>query len=128
MRTLDERVVAVRSRSKRLRQRRRDHAFAALACLAIIPLLCLAGRGVVIGSPTATGSGGELFGAASLFGSSAGGYVLVAVLAATVAVAVTVLIMARKRRHGEESDETEKLRQRDTVENAKEKEARHEET
>ncbi len=57
----------------------------------------------LVGIPMANGQFADVpdnsspFGASSLLGPSAGGYVLVAVLAAAVAVAVTVTLMMRRK-------------------------------
>ena len=78
MRTVVERVAAVRSRSKRLRQARTNRMFAALACLVALPLVGFAGRFVAEGPTIPSTPDGGLFGAASLFGPSADGYMLAA--------------------------------------------------
>ena len=101
MRTLDERVAAVRNRSARLRRKRSDRVLGAFACLMLLPLVGLARSLATGGLPAFADSDAGLFGTASLFGSSAGGYVLVAALAAVVAVAVTVFLMMR---HGPRSE------------------------
>ena len=105
MRSADERCSAVRNRARKLRRRRDGRAVAAVAALALFSLVDLAGRtassggsGLSLSSPEA------LFGASSLFGPSAGGYILVALAAAVVAVAVTVLCM-RGRRSKTDDDE-----------------------
>lgn len=106
MRTVDERVAAVRNRSARLRRRRSNRMLGAFACLMLLPLAGLAG-GLAMGSlPAPADSGAALFGTSSLFGSSAGGYVLVAVLAAAIAVTVTVLLMMRRKSKSERADDT----------------------
>ena len=106
MRTVDERVAVVRSRSARLRRRRSDRMLGAFACLMLLPLVGLAGSLAMGSLPVPADSDAGLFGAASLLGSSAGGYVLVAVLAAAIAVAVTVLLTMRHsaRSEAEEDD------------------------
>lgn len=97
MRTVDERVVAVRRRTKRLRRRRADLILAAPLCIMALLLVDLAG-GYAAGSWSANPAPGtSLFGASSLYGPSAGGYVLVAVVSFAVAVLVTVLLIMRKR-------------------------------
>ena len=107
MRTVDERVAAVRNRSVRLRRKRCDGLLSAVVCLMLLPVVGLA-VSLAIGSlPAPQGSGAGLFGTSSLFGSSVGGYVLVAVLAAVVAVAVTVLLTMRRRAHGEKRNGSE---------------------
>ena len=101
MRSTDERCAAVRGRARRLRRRRNDRVLTILICLMALPLVDLAGRTAAAGmaeSPTAAGS---LFGAASLFGSSVGGYVFVALITA-VAVALITVLCVRRQRLGEE--------------------------
>ena len=86
MRGTDERCAAVRRRTVRLRRRRMDGMLVALTCLMALLLVDLAGRtaATVSADPPAVES--SLFGATSLFGSSVGGYVLVALVVAVVAV------------------------------------------
>lgn len=112
MRSIDERVVAVQRRSKRLKHHRFDRVLAALVFLLAFPLVDLAGRHATSDFvPSASDLG--LFGASSLFGPSIGGYVLVAVVAAVVAGLVVMLLTARRNaKHDEEenpaqSEETE---------------------
>lgn len=97
MRSVDERCSAVRDRAKRLRRRRDGRAASVVAALALLSLVDLAGRTASGGIPLPPSTEGGLFGAASLFGPNAGGYVLVALAAAVVAVLVTVFFMARHR-------------------------------
>ena len=104
MRTVDERVSAVNSRSKRLRRKRNDRLLGILACLMALPLVVLTGGYATGAFELSQPQDGGLFGASSLLGSSAGGYVLVAVLAAAIAVTVTVFIMLRRRRQEEDVD------------------------
>ncbi len=117
MRTVDERVAAVRNRSARLRRSRSDRLLGAFACLMLLPLIGLTGSLATGSLPAPTGSSAGLFGTASLFGSSAGGYVLVAVLAGTIAVTATVLLMMRRGSH----DKAEGNRERPMQSNSKEK-------
>lgn len=105
MRTVDERVAAVRNRASRLRRKRSDRLLGAFACLMLLPLVGLAGNLAMGGLPAPADSGAALFGTSSLFGSSAGGYVLVAVLTAAIAVAVTVFLMMRRKSTGKRADD-----------------------
>ena len=107
MRTTDERVAAVHRRSGRLRRRRADAALAALAILLVLPLAGLAGRYAMSDLAPAPGAGAGLFGASSLFGPSAGGYVLVAVVSFAVAVTATALAMLRRRGADNEEQQRE---------------------
>ena len=105
MRTVDERVAAVRNRASRLRRKRSDRLLGAFACLMLLPLVGLAGNLAMGGLPAPADSGAALFGTSSLFGSSTGGYVLVAVLTAAIAVAVTVFLMMRRKSTGKRADD-----------------------
>lgn len=105
MRTVDERVVAVRRRTRRLRRRRADLILAAPLCLVALLLIDLAGGYATGSRPASPVPGTGLFGASSLFGPSAGGYVLVAVMSFAMAVLVTVLLMMRKRSKKDGKDE-----------------------
>ena len=96
MRSVDERCAAVRNRARRLRRRRHDGVLVVLICLMALPLVDLAGRTASGGAISLAASGEALFGAASLFGASVGGYVLVAVAGAVVAVLVMVFFKSRK--------------------------------
>lgn len=105
MRTVDERIAAVRKRSARLRLRRNDRLLGAFVCLMLFPLAGLAGSLAMGSLPVPADPGAGLFGASSLFGSSVGGYVLVAVLTAAIAVAVTVFLMMRRKSTGKRADD-----------------------
>ena len=107
MRSIDERCTVVRSRAKRLRRKRNDRMLATLICLMAIPLTGLVGRAVVTsaaeGAAQSPAADGGLFGAASLFGSSAGGYVLVALVTAVVVALIAALCITRRRTNREET-------------------------
>ena len=107
MRSVDERVAAVRRRSARLRRRRSDRMLAVLVCIMVFPLVGLAGKVMTDALPAPAESTSGLFGAASLFGSSAGGYVLVAVLAAVIAAAVTAILMLHRRSRNAKDEDDE---------------------
>lgn len=114
MRTVDERVAAVHSRTRRLRRKRNDRMLGALACLIALPLVVLTG-GYVAGTFELSQAQDEgMFGAASLLGSSAGGYVLVAVVSFSLAVLATVFIMLRRRRHDEEKQAPDSAAERES--------------
>jgi len=104
MRSTDERMAAVRRRSRRLRRRRGNRTLVALICIIALPLIDLAGRHAMGNEAVSRLSGDGLFGASSLFGPSVGGYVIVAVATAVVAVAATVLIFAHRKAKREEPD------------------------
>ena len=108
MRGTDERCAAVRRRTAKLRRRRTDHVLAVLICLMAIPLVDLAGRTAANVAADSSANETGLFGAASLFGSSIGGYVLVALVAAVVAVLITVLCIRRYRASKEEDVDEDK--------------------
>ena len=100
MRNVDERCAAVRNREKRLRRRRDGVTLAAIMCLTLIPLIDLVGRSASDGIILPFSSNEGLFGASLLFGPDAGGYVLVAVAAAAIAVEITALLMTRRHPSG----------------------------
>lgn len=97
MRSVDERCAIVRSRSRKISRHRRDRALVAMVVLMVIPLLDLAGRTATGGVPLPVASDEGLFGAVSLFGSSVGGYVLVALAGAAVAALITAICISRRR-------------------------------
>lgn len=100
MRTVDERIAAVRSRSRRLRRKRSNLMLSAPLCLVALLLVGFAGGYAMYGEATNIEPGTGLFGASSLLGPSAGGYVLVAVVSFAVAVLITAIVMLRKRSAG----------------------------
>lgn len=102
MRSTDERIADVRRRSRRLSRRRGNRVLVALVCLMALPLIDLAGRRAMGNEAVSRLSGDGLFGTSSLFGPSVGGYVLVAVATAAIAVAVTALIITRRKTKREE--------------------------
>ena len=97
MRSVDDRVAAVRNRTKKLRRRRNGKIPAVLACLMALPLVDLAGRTAAGGSTAFPAEGIFLFGSTSLFGSSVGGYVLVALASFVIAVAITLIVLKRRK-------------------------------
>ena len=104
MRSTEERMLAVRRRSSRLRRHRGGRALAVLAFLMALPVVDLAGRyaaGNLAGAPSTENM---LFGAASLFGASVGGYVL----AAVITVVVTAFLMMRRGSRGGAEDDGER--------------------
>ena len=104
MRNVDERCAAVRGRTRRLRRKREGGVAAVVAALALFSLVDLVGRSASGGIASATPAGESLFGAASLFGPSVGGYVLVALVAAVIAVLITALCITRHRSGKEDAD------------------------
>ena len=98
MRSVDERCNAVRDRAVRIRRRRDGLASTIVTLLVLFSVIDLAGRVAADGSamlpqPSSTD---DLFAAASLFGPSAGGYVLVAVATAVVVAIVTMLCVKHR--------------------------------
>ena len=108
MRTVAERVAAVRSRSRRLRRARANRMIAAFACLVALPLVGFVGRFVAEGPVMPSVSDGGLFGAASLLGPSVGGYVLVALVTAVAVALVTMICVKRRGTDGKEHDSNSK--------------------
>ena len=108
MRSTEERMLAVRRRSSRLRRHRGGRALAVLAFLMALPVVDLVGRyaaGNLAGAPSTENM---LFGAASLFGASVGGYVLAVVIAAVITVVVTAFLMMRRGSRGGAEDDGER--------------------
>ena len=101
MRDVDERVAAVQRRAGDMRCKRDRSTKGAFAALTVFAFAGLMGLPVVNGQATAALDGASLFGAASLFGPSAGGYVIVALVTAVVVALVTALCITR-RYSGEE--------------------------
>ena len=97
MRDVDERVSAVQGRVRRIQRQRKRATVGALSTLTVLVCAVLVGIPVVTEQTATAPSGSTLFGAASLFGPSAGGYVLVALVAAVLAVLITVFCMMRRR-------------------------------
>ncbi len=97
MRDVDERVAAVQGRVRRMKRKRDRATVGALGTLTVIVLACAVGMPLVDGRFDAASGGATLFGASSLFGPSAGGYVLVAIVTAVVVALVTVLCVTRRR-------------------------------
>ena len=102
MRSIDERCAAVRGRARRLSRRANGQAAVVVAVLALFSLIDLAGRSATDAAAEAMDPAEALFGAASLFGPSIGGYVLVGLVVAVVAVVVTLICMARRRSNAEQ--------------------------
>ena len=102
MRDVDERVAAVQGRVRRIKRQRDRAAAGALGTLTVLVLACVVGIPLVGGQFDAVSSGSTLFGASSLFGPSAGGYVIVALITAVVVALVTVLCVRRGRSTEEE--------------------------
>ncbi len=105
MRTADERIAAVHSRSRRLRRRRGDRVLVAFVVPAAFLFVGITGTCAMGDSMDAGASGGGLFGATSLLGASAGGYVLVAAVSFAVAVLLTVFLMTRRHSARKEDDD-----------------------
>ena len=97
MRSIDERCAAVCGRARRLSRRANGQAAVVVAVLALFSLIDLAGRTATDGLAEGIVPADALFGAASLFGPSVGGYVLVGLAAAVAAVSITLIVMARRR-------------------------------
>ena len=96
MRDVDERVAAVHRRARRIK-RQRDRATVGVlgTCVALV-FACVVGMPLVGGQFSAASGSSTLFGASSLFGPSAGGYVLVALVTAVVVALVTALCIVRR--------------------------------
>jgi hypothetical protein len=119
MRSVDDRVVAVQKRTGKLRRERDVRVLVAAICLAAFPIVGLVGRTASGEIPELPLPSEPLFGAASLFGSSAGGYVIVATISFAVAVALTVLLMLRRRSSTRDTRENERLPKDETKANGR---------
>ncbi len=93
----DARVAAVNGRVARLRQRRqrRVNVMLSVSCA----MLCLGLIGAIgfVSGESAPVTVDGLFGSSSLLGSDVGGYVLVALVSFSLAVAITLLCLRRNR-------------------------------
>ena len=107
MRDIDERVAAVQRRVRRIKRQRDRAAVGALGTLTALVLACEVGMPLVGGRYDVAPGASTLFGASSLFGPSAGGYVLVALITAVVVALVTALCMSRRRSGGEKDSAPE---------------------
>ena len=107
MRDVDERVAAVQRRTSRMKRKHDRVVASALTALTAIAFVGFLGVPVVSGQVTNTQSVPSLFGATSLFGPSAGGYVIVALLTAVVVALVTALCITRHRLSKEKRDAPE---------------------
>jgi len=95
MRTAQERVAALHQRAARLRRRREKAALAWLGSACCILLVSLTGLVFNAGHGHTGVSPGAYTGATMLF-ESAGGYVLVAVIAFAVGAIVTTVLLRRR--------------------------------
>ena len=93
----DERMEKVFQKASRMERRRRKSVTPVLGALAVllgvgllgsIGLFSTAGTGVAVGS---------LYGSSLMLGGNAGGYVIVAILAAAFAVVVTLLFVNKSK-------------------------------
>ena len=107
MRDVDERVAAVQGRVRRIRRRRERVAVGAVSACVVLACVGLVGMPIVSGQVADLPGAATLFGASSLFGPSAGGYVLVALVTAVVVALVTVFCVTRSRAGKEETGVSE---------------------
>ena len=105
MRDVDERVAAVQGRVRRMKRKHDRAAVGALAFMSVLAFIGLMGMPIANGQTTAASEGSTLFGASSLFGPSIGGYVLVALVAAMVAVLITVFCLMRRKSSDADGEE-----------------------
>ena len=108
MRDVDERVAAVQGRVRRIKRKRERAVVGAVTACAVLACVGLVGMPIATGQVADLPGAATLFGASSLFGPSAGGYVLVALVTAVVVALVTVLCVTRSR-SGKEDAETVQL-------------------
>ena len=104
MRDVDERVSAVQGRVRRMKRKRERTMVGALATMAVLVCAVLVSVPVVTEQTESTSGSSTLFGAASLFGPSIGGYVLVAIVTAVVVALITAFFMMRRKKDDVQSD------------------------
>ena len=101
MKTLDERVASVQSTAALLAMRERSRASRLLACACFAVLACMSVLVSAVGAGSAAPESSDILFGASLFDVGMGGYVLVGIVCATVAVAITLIcIKHRERKDG----------------------------
>ena len=96
MRTAQERVIVLHERARALRRRRQQSALAMLGTVCGLLLLCLIGEVLTLDHVHTGVSPGMYTGATMLF-ESAGGYVLVAVIAFAVGAVITAVLVRRRQ-------------------------------
>ncbi|MDO4400809.1 MAG: hypothetical protein Q4D27_07675 [Coriobacteriia bacterium] len=94
----DERMDKVLRKASRMKRRRARMALPALSACAVLLGVGLIGAIGAFGGFGSPVSVDDLYGASSLMGSEAGGYVIVALLAAALAVVVTLICVIRSGR------------------------------
>lgn len=94
----DERMEKVLRRASRIQRRRERVAFPALSACAILLGVGLIGAIGTFGGFGSQVSIDDLYGASSLLGSDMGGYIIVAILAAALAVVITLICVMKSGR------------------------------
>lgn len=105
MKTAQERVAALHARAAQLRRRREDAALGRLGAVCGMLAVCLTGMTFSMSRAHAGILPGQYMGATMLF-ESAGGYVLVAVIAFAVGVGIAAALIYRRKK--ENADKTAK--------------------
>ncbi len=96
MRTAQERINVLHERARALRRRRQQSALTLLGAVCGILLICLTGEVMTLDHVHTGVSPGMYTGATMLF-ESAGGYVLVAVIAFAVGAVITSVLVRRRQ-------------------------------
>ncbi len=96
MRTQTERLARMHRRAKELRRRRDRSLLRVWGGVSGALLICLLALAAVF--PTGHGLAGDGSAASSLLADSAGGYVLIGVLAFMLGVVITVVILRKQNR------------------------------
>ncbi len=99
MKTAQERIESMHWRAAQLRRRRENAALGQLGAVCGMLALCLIGMAVGMSQAHTGISPGAYTGTAMLF-ESAGGYVLVGVIAFMAGVALTAALIRRRKRKG----------------------------
>ena len=104
MRDVDERVVAVQRRVRRIKHKRDRAMIGVLGTCTVLVLVCVFSL-PFMDKQFAVSDAPTLLGSASLFGPSVGGYVLVALVTAVVVGLVTALFISRRKKNDISTDD-----------------------
>lgn len=97
MKSQDERLRQLHTRAAELTEQKERRALNALRAVSVLLFVCMTGM-IAVFSGLQNIAGPEGYTGSSLLDSTAGGYVLVAVLSFAAAVVITVICMKRKQK------------------------------